>query len=64
MDKPLKLPEPRIQLNLPRSDIAEEITPKGLIIGEYVVEQVMGRMRLWSLPIPSIERNAGEVFKS
>ena len=40
-------PAPRTHLNLPRSDIAEVMTPKGVIATDYIIEQVMGRMRAY-----------------
>lgn len=51
-----QLPASRIRLNLPRSDIAEVITPKGLVIVDYIVEQVLGRMQRWPLSVASMAR--------
>ncbi len=42
------LPAPRIHLNLPRLDVAEILTPETVIVADYIVEQIVGRMR--SLP--------------
>ncbi len=40
------LPESRVNLNLPRDVICNEVGGKNLIIIEYLVEQVIGRMRI------------------
>ena len=51
-----QLPASRIQLKLPRSDIAELITAKGLIVVDYIVEQLLGRRQgacRWPVSIQS-----------
>ena len=44
-----QLPAPRIHLNLPRLDIAEILNPKAVIVADYIVEQIMGRMRCYPI---------------
>ena len=39
-------PESRVNLNLPRDVICNQVGGKNLIIIEYLVEQVIGRMRI------------------
>jgi len=52
------IPIPRINLNLPRSGITEVLTPKGVIVADYIVEQVMSRIR--SYPV---SKNLHPVFR-